>query len=100
MAFPSEKKLKKIREKLEKTKGTLHLNEGATPLEKFRFRLCQEILAYKQDHNMKQRDLANLLEVDEAIVSRILHHRIERLSTDKLIEYLQRLDPSLDLKVS
>ncbi len=100
MAFPSESKLKKIREKLEKEKGTLHLNADATPLEKFRWRLCQEILAYKQDHDLKQRDLAKLLKIDEAVISRILHYRIERLSTDKLIEYLQRLEPQLDLKVS
>lgn len=100
MKFPDERKLKKVRKKLEKIDGTLHLNENAKPLERFRWKLCQEILAYKQDHGMKQRELADLLEIDESVVSRILHHRIEKISTDRLIEYLQKLEPKLDLKVS
>ncbi len=99
MAFPPESKLKKIREKLEKVEGSLHLNKNATPLERFRWKLCQEILGYKQDHGLKQRDLAELLEVDESVVSRILRHRIDNVSTDKLIEYLQKLEPTIDLKV-
>lgn len=89
-----------MREKLEKAEGSIHLNESATPLEKFRYQICQKILAFKQDHNMKQRDVAKQLGIDEAIVSKILHHRIEKISTDKLIEYLQKLDPTTELKVS
>ena len=88
-----------MREKLDKVEGSLHLNKNATPLERFRYNLCQEILVYKQTHNMKQRELAHLLGVNESIISKILHHRIDQISTDKLIEYLQQLTPQLDLKV-
>lgn len=100
MPFPNKSKLKKMREKLEKVEGSLHLNKNATPLEKFRYQICQKILAYKQDNDLKQRELAKQLGIDEAVISKILHHRIDQISTDKLIEYLQELDPDTELLVS
>lgn len=98
--WPSRKELDAVLKRLEKTEGTLHLRENATPLEKFRWELCQRLIAYKRIHGLKQKELAERLGLDEPEMSRILHHRIDKVSTDKLVGLLQELNPDIELKVS
>ena len=99
MAFPSSKQLPKIRPKLEKAEGTLMLSPNATPLEKFRWDICQKFIQYKIEHDISQEELAEILGVDKAKVSKILHHRIGEFSTDRLLKLYQTLNPDLKLKV-
>lgn len=97
--WPLQKDLDLILDELDSNEGSLHLNADATALDKFRFQLCQRLLAYKMKHGLKQRELAEKLSVDESIVSKVLHHRIEKISTDKLIEYVQIIEPGVNLLV-
>ena len=85
--------------RLESSEGTLHLNEDATPLEHFRWELCQRLIAYMREHDLRQKELAKKLGVDEPEMSRILHHRIEKVSTDKLARMVLALDPRVKLRV-
>ena len=50
--------------------------------------------------NMSQDDLAEAIGVDKAKVSKILHHRINEFSTDRLIKLCQGLNPRIKIKVS
>jgi predicted XRE-type DNA-binding protein len=99
MVFPDKKELERALKKLEKAEGILALKADASPLEKFRFDLCQKFLKYKKSHNINQKELAHALNIDEPKVSKILHHRIDEFSTDRLIELYSRLEPNLKLKV-
>jgi predicted XRE-type DNA-binding protein len=99
-SWPSKKELDKILDELEQVEGSLHLNSDASALDKFRFQLCQRLLAYKMKHDLKQRELAEKLGIDEAVMSKVLHHRIEKISTDKLIEYVQIIEPDVNLLVA
>jgi predicted XRE-type DNA-binding protein len=99
MGFPRKKELDRVIKKLEKSEGTLALSDNATSLEKFRFDLCQKFLKYKKSHEMNQKELAEALGVDEAKVSKILHHRIDEFSSDRLIDLYSKLEPDLKLKV-
>ena len=99
MSFPSQSELKKIRSKLEKVAGTLSLSPDATPLEKFRFQLQQKFVMYKIKHKCSQKELAEKLEIDEAKISKILRHRLDEFSTDRLITLYQKIDPKLKLAV-
>ena len=98
--WPSKEDLDKILPELEKVEGTLHLNKDAGPLDRFRWELCQRILKYKMGHDLKQKELAKMLNIDEPQMSRILRHRIENVSTDKLASFVLKLEPSVELKVS
>lgn len=100
MGFPTKTELDRALKKIEKAEGTLALNADATPLERFRFDLCQKFLKYKMAHVINQKEMAEILKVDEAKVSKILHHRIDEFSTDRLIDLYYKLDPNLKLKVS
>lgn len=99
MAFPSKSELDRALKKLEKAEGTLALSPDATPLENFRFDLCQKFIKYKKAHGLNQKELAEALGTDGPKISKILHHRIDEFSTDRLIELYSRLEPDLKLKV-
>lgn len=99
MSFPDKKRLEKVKAKLEKTKGTLMLSPYASPLEKLRWDLCQKFIQYKQEHNLSQDEIAEMLGVDKAKVSKILRHRIDEFSTDRLISLYQQLNPEIKIKV-
>lgn len=99
MGFPSKSEIKRVLKKIEKFEGTLDIKENPTPLERFRWDLCQKFIKFKKNHGHNQKQLAELLEVDEAKISKILHHRINEFSTDRLINLYSKLDPELKLKV-
>ena len=99
MAFPDKKTLNKIRKELEKAEGTLMPPENPTPLQKFRWDLWQKFVKFKLDHDYTLEDMGKLIGVDKSKMSKILRHRIEDFSTDRLIAYLQVLNPETKLKV-
>ncbi len=102
MKFPSEKQLAKIRKKLDKSEGSLVLPPKASPLEKFRYEICRQFVIYQREHNLKCKELAKIVGVDESIMSKVLRYRSERFTTDKLIQMLSKIHPkhNLELKVA
>lgn len=54
---------------------------------------------YKLKHKCTQKELAEKLGIDEAKISKILHHRLDEFSTDRLITLYQKIDPKLKLAV-
>lgn len=100
MGFPSKTEIKKALKKLEQIEGTLALPQDASPLEKFRYDICHRFIRYKSKNKLTQKELAVLLEIDEAKVSKILHHRIKEFSTDRLISLYTKINPELKLKVA
>ncbi len=99
MGFPSKAQIEKALKKLENIEGTLALNPDATARERFRWDLHQKFLKYKRVHKISQKELADLLEIDPGKVSKILHHRLDEFSTDRLITLYEKLDPNVKLKV-
>ena len=100
MAFPSKEQIAKALKKLENVEGTLALPANPTALQKFRWDICQHFLVYKRMHQCSQKQMADLAEIDEAKISKILHHRIDEFSTDRLIAIYEKLNPKVQLKVS
>jgi predicted XRE-type DNA-binding protein len=99
MAFPNRAELKRVLKKLEKMEGTLAPPANPTPLQKFRHDLQQKFVGYKLDKKISQREMAELLGVDEGKVSKILHNRLSEFSTDRLINLYGKIDPDVKLKV-
>jgi len=100
MTFPSEKQLSKMRKRLKKTEGFLMLDAKADELSKFRFRLCQDLLKFAQKKAYKDFEMAKLLGLTKADMSRIFNHRIDKFSTDKLLQLYAKIKPNYKLKVS
>jgi len=62
--------------------------------------LCQNLVRYMVENNMSQVEFAELLEVDQARVSEIVNHRIDKVSTDKLISYNEKIKPVVAFKIA
>lgn len=93
MKFPDDKALAKLRKKLQKAKGTVMLSEHPSPSEQLRWDICQLFIKYANSKDLKNIELAKKLDIHESEVSKILHHRIDRFSTDKLLELLSIIYP-------
>ena len=99
MGFPSRAEIERVLKKLENVEGTLHLPENPTPLQKFRWDICQRFIVYKRMKKCTQKELAEFIGVDEAKMSKILHHRIDEFSTDRLITLYEKINPDAKLMV-
>jgi predicted XRE-type DNA-binding protein len=100
MAYPSKEKLRQMDEKLKKIDGTLMVGPSSTSSEKFRWDLCQNLVKYIVKNGLSQVEFAKLLGIDQARVSEIVHHRIDKVSTDKLLAYNELLTPTVQFKVA
>lgn len=98
--WPSREKLDAVMKKLDKVEGTLSLPENPTPVEKFRWDICQQFIKVMRVRRLTQVQLAEELGINKSDVNKILHHRIEGFSTDRLLEYLSKLKGDLNLSVS
>ena len=99
MGFPSKSEINKVLKRLEKAEGTLALPANPTPLQKFRFDLQQKFVNFILHKKISQRDMAAMIGIDEAKLSKILRNRLDGFSTDRLITLYERLDPKIKLKV-
>jgi predicted XRE-type DNA-binding protein len=98
--FPSEQELKVIRKKVAKVKGSQGLPPDATPLDRAKYDVCEQILIFMKKKKITQRDLAEVLNTSETRVSEMVHYRIQKFTLDRLIGYLQVIKPMLTLKVA
>ena len=100
MRFPSKQKMAEMNRKLKDVEGTLMVNSDSTPSERFRWELCQSLVKYMTTQGFSQIEFANYLGIDQARVSEIVNHRIDKVSTDKLTAYNEKINPKVVFKIA
>jgi predicted XRE-type DNA-binding protein len=100
MKFPSEKELKAIRKKLEKSEPSRLLPKNASKSDRLKYELCEMFVVYLREHRMTQVALAKVLKVDPARVNEIVRYRIDLFTVDKLIDLAQSLKIDFEVKVA
>ena len=95
--FPSQNELKTIRNQVSRLKGSQGLSPDATPLERAKYEVCEQLLIFMKKKKLNQRSLAELLDAPETRVSEIVHYRIEKFTLDRLLAYLQIVKPMVTL---
>jgi predicted XRE-type DNA-binding protein len=98
--YPSTKEIREVLKRLKDVEGTLMVGPSSSPAEKFRWDLCQTLVRYMFDKNLSQVEFAKLLGIDQSRVSEIVHHRIDKVSTDKLITYNEKINPKVVFKIA
>jgi predicted XRE-type DNA-binding protein len=53
-----------------------------------------------QDKKLKQRDIASLLGIKQPEVSHLMNGHFNRFTTDKLLDFLKRLDRKVTIQIS
>jgi predicted XRE-type DNA-binding protein len=97
--FPSNSELKRMRDKLSKGPASLLLPKNASPADKIKYQICKEFVVFKNANQITQKTLAEKINIDEAIMSKILHYNIEKFTIDRLLKYLVILRPDAELKI-
>lgn len=100
MRYPSKKKLEEMNKKLKNVEGTLMVGPSSSPSEKFRWDLCQNLVKYMIEKDLSQVEFAKLLGIDQSRISEISNHRIDKVSTDKLIAYNEKINPQVKFKIA
>ena len=54
--------------------------------------ICAVFIVYKREKNLNQRELAQKLEIGEALISKILRYRFDEFTIDRLVRYLEKLN--------
>lgn len=100
--FPSRKRLDEIRKRLSDPTvlGSSLLPDNATQIDRAKFKACEMIIKFRRKNNLKQKDLAARLGIDESRMSEILHYKIEGFTLDRLVSYAQVLYPDLKLDLT
>ena len=99
MPFPSKKELERVRKKLEKVEPVRLLPPSASKADKLKFELCKQFVAYLQEEGVSQLALANELEIEPARLNEIVKYRIDLFTVDRLLDYVEKLNPKLKLTV-
>jgi predicted XRE-type DNA-binding protein len=64
----------------------------ASHVDRIKRDICAEIIIYKREHILNQRELSQKLEISEALVSKMLRYHFEEFTLDRLIRYLESLN--------
>ncbi len=89
MTYPDQDRIFKVLDKLKtkKIKATELIGESASPMDKMKFNICQCILLFKREHNYTNLEIAEILGIGPAVVSRIIHCQIAKFKIDSLLNY-------------
>ncbi|HLE11029.1 MAG: hypothetical protein A2504_10490 [Bdellovibrionales bacterium RIFOXYD12_FULL_39_22] len=98
--FPSKEELEEVRNNLDKGIASRPLPKNASHIDRIKYRLCEKFVIYKNSKKLTQRELAKLVDVDEAIMSKILHYHFSEFTTDRLIKYLAQIYDEIDFNVN
>lgn len=79
--------------------GSWSLPENPTPLEKAKYELCRQIVAYKQDNNLSTKSIAEKINLTNSETKDILFYHIDYFTLDRLITYAGRLFSASEIKV-
>lgn len=89
MSYPDKERIFKVLDKIKsgKIKPTEIIHAKASPIDKMKFNICQQILRFKRENAYSNLELSEILGVGPAVVSRILHCQINKFKVDSLLSY-------------
>lgn len=98
MKFPKKKEIKNILRELENVVPALVIDfENASQSDVLKYRLCQEFVKILKTEKITQAELARRLKLDKAIVNKIVLHKIDTFTIDRLIDIYTSMKP-LDIQ--
>ena len=68
-------------------------------LEKAKYELCRQIVAYKQDHKLSTEKISKKINLTNSETQEILFYHIDYFTLDRLLTYAGRLFSTSEIKV-
>jgi predicted XRE-type DNA-binding protein len=100
MGFPSRKEIKRVLAELEHVEGTRMLHPDATLVDRIKFEICASFIVYRREQDISQKELAEKLNLDPALMSKILHYRFDDFTIDRLVRLLEILHKDITIKIA
>src|SRR3954466_11990501 len=98
-----KEQFKKHLERIEDPKNNQEVNydlpENPTPLQVAKFDICQRILAYQQDNNLSDEELAEKINLSIPEMEEVLFCQIEKFTLDRLMTYANNLFNPSQIKI-
>lgn len=93
MTYPDKQRIYKVLDKIKsgKLKATEMIDGSASPVDKMKFNICQQIIKFKRQHEYNNKELSDIIGVGPAVVTRLLHCQIDRFKIDTLLNYYSAL---------
>jgi predicted XRE-type DNA-binding protein len=99
-----KKKFKEYLAKIEDPKNNQEVNydlpENPTFLQVAKFNICQNILAYQQDNNLSDEELADQINLSIPEMEEILFCQIDKFTLDRLMTYANALFSPSQVKIT
>jgi predicted XRE-type DNA-binding protein len=95
-----EKYLQKIEDPKNNQEVNYDLPENATSLEATKFNICQSILAYQQDNNLTDKEMAERINLTVPELEEILFCQINKFTLDRLMTYASNLFSPAQVKLT
>ena len=102
-SFPPEEEIKKVLKRVEQPnyrRVNIGLHPNATTAEKAKYKLCKDILRYKQENKLTTEDMAQKLELNIPKTEYILFSHIDKFHLDELINYADSLHLPFKLTIN
>ena len=89
MSFPDKERIYKVLDRIDKgnMKPTSLIGSDASPIDKMKFNICQKVIKFKRVRDYSNKELAEIIDVGPAVISRVLHCQIDRFKVDALLGY-------------
>jgi hypothetical protein len=90
-----DKEFEKILQEAEDPKnigqGSWALPRNATPLQKAKYKLCRQLLAYQMENKLTDREMREKTNLSQTELEDILFYRIGKVNSEVLIETISRI---------
>ena len=67
-------------------------------VDRIKYNISSEFIIYKRENNLTLRELAQMFEVSEDFVSKILRHQTDEVTIDCLLLYLEKMGIKYEFK--
>ena len=100
MPFPDKKEIERIKKEMEAVEPVKLLPKDASKADKLKFELCKQFVIYLRANDMTQVELAKQLGIEPARLNEIIKYRIELFTIDRLLAYVEKLNPDINVTVA
>jgi predicted XRE-type DNA-binding protein len=100
MRYPTNDQIEEILNAVSDDDFVEILPVNASNVDKVKYQLCKKFVSYILKEQITQAELSRRLGIDRSRINWIVKYKIEHFTIDRLYELLEKLDPSIELKVS
>ena len=100
MGMPPKKVLDEMRKKLEKAEPSHLLPRNASKADRLKYELCKQFVVHLNREKISQKELAEKLGIEPARLNEIVKYRIDLFTVDRLLGYVELLDPDINVTVA